>query len=225
MPRPASARAPSPPLNAIDIESSPSSTRACSVLKIPVIATSWYGCCGMDRPTYRLRRTCVHRAVQGYVPRHEVLHDLRGPGRVRHARRGTRRHPQLRRTGGVRGGGGLRRHLGGRAPLAHRVLAHERAGDLPHRGGGEDVAHPRRARRGVHAVRVQPPGARRRAGRDARHHLRRPPQPRRRARRHGAGDVVVRRRPRAHHAAGEGGAARSSVTAGARTPSSGTPTC
>ena len=31
-------------MNAIDIESSPSSTRACSVLKIPVMATSWRGC-------------------------------------------------------------------------------------------------------------------------------------------------------------------------------------
>ena len=40
-----------------------------------------------------------------------------------------------------------------------------------------------------------------------------------------AGDVAVRRRPRAHHAAGEGGADASSATAGARTRSSGTPSC
>ena len=105
--------------------------------------------------------------------------------------------PQLRRASGLRGGDGLRRRLGGRAPLARRVLAHERARDLPHRRRGADVAHPRRARGGVHAVRLQPPRARRRARRHARHHLRRPAQPRRRARRHRAGDVAVRRRSRA----------------------------
>ncbi len=135
----------------------------------------------------------------------EVLHDLRSPGRVRHPRRRTGGHPQLRRAGGVRGGGGLRRRVGGRAPLAHRVLAHERARDLPHRGGCEDVTHPRRTRCRVHAVRVQPPGAGGRTRRDARHHLRRSAQPRRRSRRHRAGDVAVRRRPRAHHTAGAGG--------------------
>src|SRR3954462_1631962 len=73
---PASASAPNAPLNEIDIESSPSSTRACSVLKIPVIATSWYGCWGMNRPTYRLSAS-ARRAVRGYVPAHEVLDDLR----------------------------------------------------------------------------------------------------------------------------------------------------
>src|SRR3954471_19492216 len=63
-PSPASANAPNAARNEIDIESSPSSTRACSVLKIPVIATSWYGCWGMDRPTYRLSAS-ARRAVQG----------------------------------------------------------------------------------------------------------------------------------------------------------------
>src|SRR3954466_13847099 len=106
MPRPASASAPRPPLNAIDIESSPSRTRACSVLKMPVMATSWYGCEDMERPTYRLG-PCARRAERGYVPRHEVLHDLRGPGRVRHTRCRTGGDPQLRGAGGVRGGGGL----------------------------------------------------------------------------------------------------------------------
>src|SRR5947199_5696612 len=49
---PASASAPSAPLNEIDIESSPSSTRACSVLKMPEIATSWYGWDDMGIGTY-----------------------------------------------------------------------------------------------------------------------------------------------------------------------------
>ena len=84
-------------------------------------------------------------------------------------------------------------------------------------------AHPRRPRRGVHAVRVQPPGAGRGARRDARHHLRRPPQPRRRA-----GGTVQEMSlcgvdPELTTPQVRGGADASSATAGARTPSSGTP--
>src|SRR6185437_1673570 len=43
-PRPASASAPMPALNVMLRESWPSSTRACSVLKTPTMATSWRGC-------------------------------------------------------------------------------------------------------------------------------------------------------------------------------------
>ncbi len=67
--------------------------------------------------------------------------------------------PRLRRAGGVRRGDGLRPHLGGRAPRPALVRAHERPRDLPDLGRGQDVAHPHRPWRRVHAVRLQPPGA------------------------------------------------------------------
>ena len=78
------------------------------------------------------------------------------------------------RAGRARRPGRHRLRLGGRAPLPRGVLALERARGVPRGRQPAHQEHPARPRHRADPARLQPPGARRRADRDARPGLRRP---------------------------------------------------
>ena len=91
--------------------------------------------------------------------------------RVRAAAVPRRRAPADHGRGRDRAGRGARRlqvHVGDRAPLPHRVLPPLRQRGVPRLSRGRDLAHPSRLRDLQRHAAGEPPGARRRAGRDAR---------------------------------------------------------
>ena len=82
-----------------------------------------------------------------------------------------RRAPPHHGRGRDRAGRRARRlqvHVGDRAPLPHRVLAPLGQRGVPRLPRGRDVEHPPRVGHLQHHAAGEPPGARRRAGRDAR---------------------------------------------------------
>ena len=76
--------------------------------------------------------------------------------------------PGRARADRARGRARHRLRVGGRAPLPRGVLALERARGVPRRRVATHEAHPARSRHRADAAAVQPPGAHRRAHRDAR---------------------------------------------------------
>src|SRR5947209_5617315 len=109
----------------------------------------------------------------------EALHEVRSPVRAPAAAPlgrlvGAPAVPGSPRPGRARRPAGHRLHLGGRAPFPRGIRALLGPGSLPRGLRGADLAHPHRPWRRAGAARLQPPGPRRRADRDARSRRGRP---------------------------------------------------